>query len=129
MSARWNGQSGDRRHRVDRVRLTSEAVIPGAGEAQRHAHLINSLIKGDVRYAAGGGTDDPSPPPRLADFGRPARAAETLSGGWLTADPGASPQDLATLPDFMRGIFAPRRPEPPITQNRSTALTTRWKTT
>ena len=96
VGGRWNGQSGIAGDTVLTALTPGEAVIPRA-QAQRHAHLINSLIKGDVRYAAGGVVPTPSPPP-------PTGGGGLLSGGGDSGS-GASPQDLAAqLADFMQGI-------------------------
>jgi hypothetical protein len=105
VGGRWNGQSGIAGDTVLTALTPGEAVIPRA-QAQRHAHLINSLIKGDVRYAAGGVVPTPSPPPPTGGgggFWTPS-VPPKLSGGGDSGS-GASPQDLAAqLADFMQGI-------------------------
>lgn len=104
VGGRWNGQSGIAGDTVLTALTPGEAVIPRA-QAQRHAHLINSLIKGDVRYAAGGVVPTPSPPPPTGGGGfRTPSVPPKLSGGGDSGS-GASPQDLAAqLADFMQGI-------------------------
>ena len=104
VGGRWNGQSGIAGDTVLTALTPGEAVIPRA-QAQRHAHLINSLIKGDVRYAAGGVVPTPSPPPAGGGGGfRTPSVPPKLSGGGDSGS-GASPQDLAAqLADFMQGI-------------------------
>ncbi len=96
VGGRWNGQSGIAGDTVLTALTPGEAVIPRA-QAQRHAHLINSLIRDDVRYAATGVATPETPEPMDSQINTAARGG---GGG-----SGASPEDLAAqLADFMQGI-------------------------